>query len=163
MADAWEILYGLNPNDPLDTISDKDYDGFVALQEFIEGTIPSPETWMSWDFDGDGVADAVTDCLLLLRYSFGLRDEVLTDGVISPFSSITTAEVQAKVAASTTTLFADIDDSGDVDALTDGLLLLRYLFGLRGDQLLNSALSNDANRDNAEDIEGYIQSLMPRS
>ena len=26
---------------------------------------------------------------------------------------------------------ADIDGSGDIDALTDGLLILRYLFGLK--------------------------------
>ena len=29
----------------------------------------------------------------------------------------------------------DIDGDGNVDALTDGLLLLRYLFGLSGDTL----------------------------
>ena len=40
MADAWELLYGLDPNDPSDASSDMDNDGAVALQEFIEGTIP---------------------------------------------------------------------------------------------------------------------------
>ena len=51
MADAWEILYGLNPNDPSDTISDQDDDGAVALQEFIEGTLPVA------DADNDGLSD----------------------------------------------------------------------------------------------------------
>ena len=32
--------YELNPNDPSDTTSDQDDDGAVALQEFIEGTLP---------------------------------------------------------------------------------------------------------------------------
>ena len=51
MADAWEILYGLNPNDPSDTISDQDDDGAVALQEFIEGTLPVA------DADNDGLSN----------------------------------------------------------------------------------------------------------
>ena len=51
MADAWELLYGLNPNDPSDTASDQDDDGAVALQEFIEGTLPVA------DADNDGLSD----------------------------------------------------------------------------------------------------------
>ena len=56
---------------------------------------------------------------------------------------------------------ADIDGNGAVDALTDGLMLLRYLFGLRGDMLIGGAVSPDATRSTAADIEGYIQSYMP--
>ena len=43
-----------------------------------------------------------------------------------------------------TSSFVDIDDNGSVDALSDGLLLLRYLFGLRGDTLTSSVVVNDA-------------------
>ena len=55
----------------------------------------------------------------------------------------------------------DIDQSGSVDALTDGLILLRYFFGLRGDNLINGTIATDANRTTAEDIEEHIQSLLP--
>jgi hypothetical protein len=48
-----------------------------------------------------------------------------------------------------------------VDALTDGLLLLRYLFGLTGDALIASAVAENANRPNAVDIEAYILGLYP--
>ena len=57
--------------------------------------------------------------------------------------------------------FGDIDGSGNVDALTDGLMLLRYLFGLRGASLIDGAVANGAARQSAEDIEAYIVSLMP--
>ena len=51
--DAWELLYGLNPNDFTDAASDQDNDGAVALQEFIEGTLPVT------DSDNDGLSDNI--------------------------------------------------------------------------------------------------------
>ena len=114
----------------------------------------------SWDFDNDGNADALTDGLLLLRYTFGLTGGSLTDSAIASGSPLTPAEVEANVASATTS-FADIDGSGNVDALTDGLMLLRYLFGLTGDSLIDSAVASGAERTTAAEIEAYIQSLMP--
>jgi hypothetical protein len=38
---GWEMLYGLNPNDPMDADQDLDGDGMTNLQEYIEGTNPS--------------------------------------------------------------------------------------------------------------------------
>ena len=55
----------------------------------------------------------------------------------------------------------DIDADGNVDVLTDGLIILRYLFGLRGDNLINTAIAEGAMRTEAADVEAYIQSLMP--
>lgn len=53
----------------------------------------------------------------------------------------------------------DIDGDGKCDALTDGLLIMRYLFGFRGDALLNSALSPNATRNDDTLIINYINSL----
>lgn len=117
-------------------------------------------TYYSWDFDNDGNADALTDGLLLLRYTFGLTGGSLTDSAIASGSPLTPAEVEANVASATTS-FADIDGSGNVDALTDGLMLLRYLFGLTGDSLIDSAVASGAERTTAADVEAYIISLMP--
>ncbi len=41
MPDFWEILYGLNPNDPTDAGADPDGDGFTNLEEYIAGTNPT--------------------------------------------------------------------------------------------------------------------------
>ena len=38
----------------------------------------------------------------------------------------------------------DIDGNGKYDALTDGLLVLRNMFGLEGEALVNGALAPDA-------------------
>ncbi len=55
---------------------------------------------------------------------------------------------------------ADIDGNGDIDALTDGLLILRYLFGLEGEILVAGVVSDDATRT-ADEIEAHLEMLMP--
>ena len=55
----------------------------------------------------------------------------------------------------------DIDQNGSFDALTDGLILLRYAFGLRGETLTGDVIGANANRTTAAEIEVYIQSLVP--
>ena len=47
---------------------------------------------------------------------------------------------------------ADIDGNGQIDALTDGLLV-RYLFGLEGDSLINGVVIDNAARTTAEEVE----------
>ena len=55
----------------------------------------------------------------------------------------------------------DVDGNGKVDALTDGLVIPRYLFGLRGDALIDGVIAVEATRKTAEDIEAYLETLMP--
>ena len=57
----------------------------------------------------------------------------------------------------------DIDGSGDVTALTDGLLLIRYLFGFSGDSLVNGALGTSATRTTPTEIEDYVRARVPSS
>jgi DNA-binding beta-propeller fold protein YncE len=55
----------------------------------------------------------------------------------------------------------DIDGDGEKLALTDGLLLLRYLFGFTGDTLTAGAVdSTNCTRCTAPAIEAYIESLL---
>lgn len=55
----------------------------------------------------------------------------------------------------------DIDQNGSFDALTDGLILLRYAFGLRGETLIENVISPNAYRTSSADIEAHIESHMP--
>ena len=113
----------------------------------------------SWDFDKNGVADALTDGLLMLRHTFGLNGNSLMDGAVATDSPLSHSEVEESL--QNAMVIADIDDNGRVDALTDGLLLLRYLFGLNGDSLVSAAVAQDAQRVTHSDIEEYIQNHMP--
>jgi hypothetical protein len=156
MPDAWETRYGLDPNDASDAASDRDNDGVTALDEFLAGTIPSG----SLDIDGNENYDALTDGLLLLRGMFGLDGSALVTGTIAPDAAYTdSVDIESRIA--TLGDLADIDGNGEIDALTDGLLTLRYLFGLQGDTLINGVVAGDATRKTAEEIEAHLETLMP--
>ena len=68
----------------------------------------------TWDFDGNGQADALTDGLILLRYAFGLRGNNLIDGVMSMESNMSASEVE--LAMQNASAMADIDLDGEVGA-----------------------------------------------
>jgi hypothetical protein len=156
MPDAWETRYGLDPNDPSDATSDQDNDGVTALDEFLAGTIPSG----SLDIDGNDQYDALTDGLLLLRGMFGLDGSALITGTVASDATYTeSVDIESRIA--TLGDLADIDGNGEIDALTDGLLTLRYLFGLQGDTLINGVVAGDATRTTAEEIEAHLETLMP--
>lgn len=53
-------------------------------------------------------------------------------------------------------LLLDFDGNGNVDALSDGLLLLREAFGLSGANLVSGAVATDANRTTAEEVVAYL-------
>ena len=61
----------------------------------------SSSSTTTWDFDHDGNVDALTDGLLLLRYTFNLRGEFLTADAISSTSLLTSEEVETNIAEAT--------------------------------------------------------------
>ncbi len=52
LPDAWEALYGLDPDDPSDAVTDSDGDGLTNLEEYEYETDPTVA-----DSDGDGYTD----------------------------------------------------------------------------------------------------------
>ena len=119
----------------------------------------SVDEQLTWDLDGDGTADALTDGLLFLRSNFELTGDSLFQNATSLESVLSNEQITQNI--SDLHQIADIDGNGEVDALTDALTLLRYLFELRGDSLISDAVALDANRTNVSEIESYIESHMP--
>ena len=91
--------------------------------------------------------------------SHGLWDNIIINGIIpqpNPSCDFNGSPIEPVSYAT-----FDIDQSGSVDALSDGLILLRYFFNLRGEALIAGVISPNANRTSAADIEAYIESHMP--
>jgi len=55
----------------------------------------------------------------------------------------------------------DADGNGTADALTDGIVILRYLFGFTGSAMVRDAIAPNANRTDPADIEAFLASYMP--
>lgn len=104
--------------------------------------------------------DSLTDGLLIMRYLFGVRGNALTANALG---ATALRKDPAAIVAYLDGMRAalDVDNNGTVDALTDGTLILRYLFGLRGAVLINGAVGAGASPGTVGAIEGRIQALMP--
>ena len=120
----------------------------------------SPDPDANLDIDGNSQYDALTDGLVILRDMFGLTEGSLINSVIgSDATNVSATGIQEQIAKLGSGI--DIDGNGDIDALTDGLIILRYLFGLEGDTLINGVVAEDATRTSAEDIEAHLAMLKP--
>jgi hypothetical protein len=111
------------------------------------------------DVDGNGTYDAVTDGYIVMRYLFKLSGTALTDGAIGGGATRTDSGAILNYLDGVKSQL-DIDGNGRVDALTDGVLIVRYMLGKRGDELVTGAVGVNATRNTAQ-IQSYLQSLMP--
>jgi hypothetical protein len=143
-------------------------DGTAAAsvpEDFILGkvVIKSAAPTATLDADASITAsryDGLTDGLLVTRYLLGLTGTALTNGALGSTATRTDpTAIKSYLDSIRTSL--DIDGNGTADPLTDGLLIIRYLFGLRGSSLIAGAYDPLGSRHTAADIETYIQSLMP--
>lgn len=132
----------------------------VGGSPVFNGAFSLSGTALTLDIDGNASYDALTDGLLVIRYLFGLSGASLINGAVGPLATRTTA---AQIGDYLTAIrpALDIDGNGQADALTDGLLIIRYLFGLRSASLITGAVGPGATRNTAATIEPQIQGLTP--
>lgn len=145
--------------------TDDDNDGYSDEQELLDGTDPLDSFscrsgCFTFDIDNNSQPDALTDGLLFIRHLFGINGEGLISEVIGSDAKRTSADSISNYLISASADL-DIDGNGVADALTDGLLLLRYLFGLRDENLIDGVIAPDATRISASEIEAYLDSRMP--
>jgi hypothetical protein len=130
----------------------------VVMDDFIYGE-PVP----TLDVDASVTAskyDPLTDGLLIVRYLLGVTGTPLTIGALGATAThIDPAVIKTNLDAIHNAL--DIDGNNVVEPSTDGLLILRYMFGLRGNALVASAFDPTGSRNTAPLIEPYLKALMP--
>ncbi|MDA8627964.1 M64 family metallopeptidase [Pseudomonadales bacterium] len=144
---------------------DDDNDGFTDEQERADGTEPlsrfSCRTGcFSFDVDENLEAQPLTDGLLVIRHLFGFSGDSLTSSAVSIGASRNASDAIASYLTDADSQL-DIDGDGESKPLTDGLLLIRYLFGFSGDSLISGAIGDGAERDTAEEVEAYILERIP--
>ena len=109
------------------------------------------------DIDENGVADALTDGLTIMKYAFGIRDDAIYGESIAADSTLLYSQIESKL--NLNSHIFDIDGDGHLSPLSDGLLMLRYLFGLRDDALISGVVSEYAERNSYDEIINYLDTL----
>ena len=151
-SDLWEYKNDTDPNV-------QDPSGGNGYDHLTDDRVPD----FLCDIDGNGVVDAFTDGILIVRYMLGFQAGGATwiDGAVAQDATRTVAadiEAYIQLGMDGETPLLDIDANDNVDAFTDGILLVRYMLGFQagGATWINGALAQDATRDVAADIEAYI-------
>jgi hypothetical protein len=130
-------------------------DGFnVAEDDFgIE-----PE-FASLDVDASGAVQPLTDGLLVLRHQFGFTGATLVNGALGANCGRCTSTAIGSYLGSLGALL-DVDGNGSTQPLTDGLLVLRYLFGFTGTTLTSGAVGGGCTRCDAAAIDAYLDGML---
>ncbi|MBL8310006.1 MAG: DUF11 domain-containing protein [Burkholderiales bacterium] len=112
------------------------------------------------DIDNNGVYEPQFDGVLVARYLFGQAP-----------STLVSAALGANAARATPSRIIeyldfirpqlDVDGDGLVRPLSDGLLIVRYLLGLRGNNLISGVVAPGATRTTIATLEAYLASLTP--
>jgi len=112
----------------------------------------------SFDIDDNHAYDPVTDGMLILRYLFGLRNPALTVNALAGNANRLPDAIEPyldKIAS-----LLDVDGDTHRDPLTDGLLIVRYMMGVRSPALTAGIVSSDAQRTGTA-IDDYLAGKMP--
>jgi len=144
---------------------DDDGDGFSDAQELADGTNPKSRfscrsCAFSFDVDESQAAQPLTDGLLVIRHLFGFSGDALTAGAVAGLAGRAASE-DITVFLTDADAELDIDGNGKSEPLTDGLLLIRYLFGFSGEALISGAIGSGAERNTAAAVEAYIEARVP--
>jgi len=153
-------------------------DGTTEADETVTFTLQSSENYplpqdasvtltikdapeMCIDIDGNGNADALTDGVTLARYMLGYRDATLIENSLANDATRTTATaIQSYIESHLQSGCYDIDGNNNLDALSDAILLIRYLSDYQGDNLIQDAIGENASRTTAAGVSAYIGTLV---
>jgi hypothetical protein len=91
------------------------------------------------DVDGDHTVNALTDGVILLRAMLGLSGDSLIAGAVGAGAARTTA---AQIEPFVHLAALDLDGDGNAAAASDGVMLLRAMFGVRGTNVTVGAATN---------------------
>ena len=111
------------------------------------------------DVDGSGSITALTDGLLVLRFRFGLTGGALVASAVAPGCTRCDGPAVASYLSGLGNVL-DVDGNGSLNALTDGLLVLRYLFGLTGTTLTSGVVGSGCTRCEGGPIAAYLDTLL---
>jgi PKD repeat protein len=113
------------------------------------------------DVDLNGHVTGMSDGLIVLRYLFDFRGPPLVAKILGQNAQRTDPNQIAAFLASSLSTMLDIDANGRSLGMSDGIILLRYLFDFQGPPLVNNALGAGATRTDPAEVLAFLDSYMP--
>jgi uncharacterized lipoprotein YddW (UPF0748 family) len=133
----------------------------ITLPTLGLGTTLVASSEANLDADGNGTTDALTDGILILRYLFAPSGAWnVADAVGVGATRTARADITSFLDSGQTSTL-DVDGNGTADALTDGILILRYLFAPTGAWTYSDALGVGATRTTREQIRAFLDQYCP--
>jgi Metallo-peptidase family M12B Reprolysin-like/Calx-beta domain len=117
-------------------------------------------TGLNLDIDANGRVDALTDGILAIRYLFGLTGTSLTNGAVGVGATRTSGTDIINYLTPARSSMLDVDGNSNPDALTDGILMIRYMFGLTDNSLVNGAIGVGATRTTGAAVQAFLQNYQ---
>ncbi|MDH6099210.1 hypothetical protein NWP21_10235, partial [Anabaenopsis sp. FSS-46] len=120
----------------------------------------SKQEW-NFDIDGNGEIKALSDGIMIIRHLFGsaaFPGEKLTEAAIASNATRNLGEIQAYLQQGVDNKYLDIDGNEEIKALSDGIMIVRHLFGstaFPSERLIEGAIASDATRDLTQ-IQAYL-------
>lgn len=129
---------------------------FLTQYPYTVGVVPPAGGPL--DVDANGLYDPFTDGLIIIRYLFGVTGAPLVSN-LGVGARVTDAAAMLTKLNGLRPQF-DIDLNGQVDALSDGVMIVRYLLGVRDAALTLRAIGKNPTRT-PDQIQTYLGTLKP--
>jgi hypothetical protein len=130
-----------------------------AVQPPLPPALPAPPAGATYDIDGDGTYDPLTDGVLIARWLRGLRGGALVAGAVAAGAQRNAGQIETYLGTLGAAL--DVDGSHVADAQTDGVVILRRMFGATGPSLVRASIAAGAERTTPEAVTSYLNGYMP--
>ncbi len=134
----------------------------VATQGLESAAITVPAGSLpSLDVDLNGQADALSDGILIIRHLFGFTGSALTNGAVDPAGQRTDPNAIQNYLNSIDSAL-DVDLNQQADALSDGIMIIRSLFGFTGTALTSGAVDPGGQRTDPAFIATFLGNMNPQ-
>jgi hypothetical protein len=130
-----------------------------AMQPPLPPALPAPPAGATYDIDGDGAYDPLTDGVLIARWLKGVRGDALVAGAVAVGAARNAAQIESHLGTLGAALV--VDGNHVADAQTDGVVILRRLFGATGQPLVRASIAAGAQRTSPDAVTSYLNGFMP--